>query len=148
MQKMGARNAPERIILLKMILNLERASFKEIAVSMDKNKLRRIVREVLTEMASLGGPGLKEMPMFDEEVAAAGHINSLAELYKELQKSPHTSEVAAMEDAFRETVWKIKSGEMRQGDVYSLVGMAAALKALGLRGHPHASLDADEGEGL
>ena len=98
-------------------------------------QLRQIINEELNEMTSLrsGSGGIKQMPMFDEEQQALRHITALASLYNDLQSSPHTEQVMDMEDAFSQTIQRIKSQQMRQGDIYTLVGMTAAIKALGLR---------------
>lgn len=109
-----------------------------------QRQLRQIINEELNEMTSLrgGGGGIKQMPMFDEEQQALRLITALASLYNDLQASPHTEQVMDMEDAFSQTIQRIKSQQMRQGDIYTLVGMAAAIKALGLRDPgPESDLD-------
>ena len=108
-----------------------------------RGQLQRIIKEELNEMASLRG-GMKQIPLFDEEAAAIRHITALADLYEDLQGSPHTEQVMDMEDAFRQTLNKIKSQQMRQGDIYTMVGMAAAIKALGLRDPEPAQPEVEE----
>lgn len=95
-------------------------------------QLRHIIKEELNEMASLRG-GIKQIPLFDEEAEAIRLVKALGFLYDDLQGSPHTEQVMDMEAAFSQTREDIKSQKMRQGDIYTMVGMAKAIVSLGLR---------------
>lgn len=110
-------------------------------------QLQRIIKEELNEMASLRG-GMKQIPLFDEEAAAIRHITALAALYEDLQGSPHTEQVMDMEAAFMQTREDIRGQKMRQGDIYTMVGMAAAIKSLGLRDPGPAKREEPEEEEL
>ena len=110
-----------------------------------RGQLRRIINEELNEMASLRG-SIKQIPLFDEEAAAIRLVKELGFLYDDLQNSPHTEQVMDMEAAFRQTREDIKSQKMRQGDIYTLVGMAKAIVSLGLRDPGPARGEAEEEE--